>query len=94
MTVLTLFVIMLEKINTNEKLKIVIVKEYQHKSTVKGLHVYREIWNPVEGEVLDTRMEPENPTDKYAVCIEKMEMLWDTCLRENTVASAKRFSFF
>ena len=44
MTVLTFFVIMLEKVNTNEKLKIVIVKEYQHKSTVKGFHVYKEIW--------------------------------------------------
>lgn len=64
MTVLTFFVIMLEKINTNEKLKIVIVKEYQHKSTVKGFHVYKEIWNPVEGEVLETRMELKNPTDK------------------------------
>ena len=57
---------MLEKINTNEKLKIVIVKEYQHKSTVKGFHVYKGIWNPVEGEVLDTTMEPENPNDRYA----------------------------
>ena len=47
------------------------MKEYQHKSTVKGFHQYKEIWNPVEGEVLDTRTEPENPTDKYAVCIEK-----------------------
>ena len=28
------------EINTNEKLKIIIVKEYQHKSTVKGCHVY------------------------------------------------------
>ena len=70
MTVLTFF-IMLEKINTNEKLKIVIAKEYPHKSTVKGFHVYKEIWNPVEGEVLETRMEPENPTHKYPVCIEK-----------------------
>ena len=69
MTVLTFFVIMLKKINTNEKLKVVIVKEYQHKSTVKGFHVYKEIWNPVEGEV--TRLESENPTDKYAVCIGK-----------------------
>ena len=76
MTVLTFFVIMLEKINANEKLKIVIVKEYQHKSTVKGFHVYKEIWNPVEGEVLDTIMEPENPRDKYAVCIEKK---WKCC---------------
>ena len=94
MTVLTFFVIMLEKVNTNEKLNIVIVEEYQYKSTVKGFHVYKEIWNPVEGEVLDTRMESENPTDNYAACIEKMEMLWNTCLRESRVASAKRFSFF
>ena len=69
MTALTFFVIMLKKINTNEKLKIVIVKEYQHKSTVTGFHVYKEIWNPVEGEV--TRLESENPTDKCAVCIGK-----------------------
>ena len=51
MTVLTFFVIMLDKINTNEKLKIevkVIVKEYQHKSTVKGFHAYKEIQNPVK----------------------------------------------
>ena len=71
MTVLTFFITMLEKINTNEKLRIVIAKEYQHKSTVKGFHVYKEIWNPVDGGVLDTRMEPENPTDKFAVCIEE-----------------------
>ena len=71
MTVLTFFVIMLEKINTNKKLKIVLVKEYQHKFTVKGFHVYKEIWNLVEGGVLNTRMEPQNPKDKYAVCIEK-----------------------
>ena len=50
MTVLTFFITMLEKINTNEKLRIVIAKEYQHKSTVKGFHVYKEIWNPVMGE--------------------------------------------
>ena len=50
MTVLTFFVIMLEKSNTNEKLKVVIVKEYQHKSTAKGFHVYKEIWNPVKGK--------------------------------------------
>ena len=92
MTVLTFFVIMLEKINTNEKLKIVIVKEYQHKSTVKGFHVYKEIWNLVEGEVLDTRTEPENPTDKYAVCIEKNVV--GHLPKGSTVASAKRFSFF
>ena len=61
---------MLEKIDANKVLAIVVVQQYQHNSTVKGLYVYREIWNPLKGEVLDTRMEPENPTDKYPVCVE------------------------
>ena len=46
------------------------MKEHQHNSKVKAFHVYKEIWNPVKREVLDTRMEPENPTDKYSVCVE------------------------
>ena len=35
------------------------------------MYIYKEIWNPVDGEVLDTRMELENPADKFAICIEK-----------------------
>ena len=61
---------MLEKIDTSEELAIVVVKEHQYSSILKGFHVYKEIWNPVKGEVLDTRMEPGNPTDQYAVCVE------------------------
>ena len=60
---------MLEKIDTSEGLTIVVVKWYQHNSTVKGFHFYKKICNSIKGEVLDARMEPENPTDKYAVCI-------------------------
>ena len=52
----------------NEKLTVVIVKEYRCESMVKGFHVYKEIWKPVEGEILYT-MQPENPKDKYAVCV-------------------------
>ena len=46
------------------------------------------------GGVLDTRMEPENPTDKYAVCIEKNGNVVGHLSKGNTVASVKRFSFF
>ena len=61
---------MSEKIDTSEELAIVVMKEYQHNPTVRGFYVYKEIWNPVKGEVLDTIMEPENPTNRYAVCVE------------------------
>ena len=59
-----------KNINTSQELEILVVKECQHNSLVKGFHVYKEIRNPVQGEVLDTRMEPENPTNKYTVCVE------------------------
>lgn len=61
---------MLKKIDTREELAIVVVKQCQHSSTVKGSNVYKEIWNPVKAEVLDPRMEPKNPTNKCAVCVE------------------------
>ena len=63
-------VAMLEKIDASEELAISVGKEYQHNSTVKGFHIYKEIWNPVKGAVLDTRLEPKNLTDKYTVCVE------------------------
>ena len=29
------------------------------------------VWTPISNKVLQTRREPENPTDKYAVCVLK-----------------------
>ena len=33
--------------------------------------MYKRMWTPISNEVLQTRREPENPTDKYAVCVLK-----------------------
>ena len=33
--------------------------------------MYTRVWTPIFNEVLQTRGEPENPTDKYAVCVLK-----------------------
>ena len=38
---------------------------------VKGYQVYKRVWTPISNEVLQTRREPENPTDKYAVYVLK-----------------------
>ena len=39
------------------------------KSTVMGFHVDRNKWEPVIGEILNMRMEPQNEVDKYAIAV-------------------------
>ena len=40
-------------------------------SYVKGYHVYKTLWNPLIREFLSCEREPDNPMDKYAVCVKK-----------------------
>ena len=53
------------------ELPINVTKDWEVTSYVKGNHVYKRVCTPVSNEVLQTRREPENPTDKYAVCLLK-----------------------
>ena len=53
------------------ELLIVVPKNWEVASYVKGYHEYKRVWTPISNEVLQTRMEPENPTDKYTVCVLK-----------------------
>ena len=41
------------------------------KSNVRGVHAYKDIWGPREGEVLLLKREPENTEDKFAVAVIK-----------------------
>ena len=45
--------------------------ESQIDTYVKGHLVYKDLWNTEIGESLDAEIEPNNPVDKYAVCIRK-----------------------
>ena len=53
-----------------DDLILVIVKASAEIDTyVKGYHVYKNIWKPTVNEELETKMEPDNVMDKYAVCV-------------------------
>ena len=43
----------------------------QNETHITGHHVYMEIWTSKQNEYLNVRSEPENPLDKYAVCVLK-----------------------
>ena len=45
---------------------VIVLKEFEINTCVKGHHVYRHIWPPEIGENLDAQIEPNNPAEKYA----------------------------
>ena len=54
-----------------ENLSILLVKEYDLKTHIKGYHAYMTKWTPKNGEIFKSQPEPENEYDKYAVAVER-----------------------
>ena len=44
---------------------------YKKEFSICGLHIYEEVWSLVEGEILDTVRECDNPYNKYSVAVLK-----------------------
>ena len=57
---------------------------------VRGYPAYITIWEPKDGEFLETRLEPENELDKYAVEAIKKSVAVGQLAKGKT----GRFSFF
>ena len=52
-----------------------LLKEYELNSHIKGYHAYMMKWNPTLGEFLKARLEPDNEFDKFAVAIKKCDVV-------------------
>ena len=50
---------------------LVIIKEFETESVIKGYHAYMNDWAPILGENLSTYPEPENEIDRYAAAVTK-----------------------
>ena len=59
------------KLSSSYEMPLVIIKEFETESVIKGYHAYMNDWTPILGENLSTRPEPENEIDKYAVAVTK-----------------------
>ena len=53
--------------NNGESLQIIISTEFSVHASVMGFRVYRNIWPLKIAAILETRIEPENKEDKYAL---------------------------
>ena len=48
-----------------------IMEEMRRESCIRGNHIYKEIWDPTIGEVVQCEREPRNSVDQYSVAITK-----------------------
>ena len=63
-------------LSIEEDLSILLVKECDLKTHIKGYHAYMMKWTPKNGEILKARPEPENEYDKYVAAVEICGVLY------------------
>ena len=76
------------------ELPIVITNNWSIASYVKGCHVYQSLWKPILNEILTSKRQPENPVDKYAVCVLKDAEVVGHLTKGCNGRFAKTVSFF
>ena len=83
-----------KNISLSYEISLVIVREFKCESMIKGYHAYMNDWTPVLGESLQTRPEPENEIDKYAVAVTKDEKVIGHLKKGKTGRYAKTIFYF
>ena len=75
-------------------LSILLVKEYDLKTHIKGYHAYMTKWTPKNGEIPKAQPEPENEYDKYTVAVERCGDVAGHLSKEGLHVSPKAFHIF
>lgn len=83
-----------KKISLSYEIPLSVVRQFKCESMVKGYHAYMNEWTPVIGESLQTRPEPENEIDKYAVAVTKDDKVIGHLKKGKTGRYAKTIFYF
>ena len=81
-------------LSKEEDLSILLVKEYDLNTHIKGYHAYMTKWTPKNGEILKARPEPEKDYDKYAVAVERCGDVVGHLSKGTSARFAKTVSYF
>ena len=77
-----------------EELPIILLKEYELNSYIKGYHVYMMKWNPTPGEFLKCQLELEFEFGKFAIAVEKCNVVVEYLSKGKLLDLRKLFHFF
>ena len=81
-------------LSIEEDLSILLVKEYNLKTHIRGYHACMTKWTPKNGEILKARPEPENEYAKYAVTVERCGDVVGHLSKGRSARFAKTVSYF
>ena len=82
------------KLSSSYEMPLVINKEFETESVIKGYHAYMNDCTPILGENLSIRPEPENKIDKYAVAVTKNARVIGHLKKGKTGRYAKTVFYF
>ena len=75
-------------------MKVTVTRNFEMVSYVKGYHVYKTLWSSLIGEFLSCEREPDNPMDKYAICVKKENKIVGHFPLENLINLRKQYFIF
>lgn len=58
-----------EKVCSQDELTIVVITTMDFKTFFQAYSVYKDTWIPKEGKQIEVFMEPDNPIDKFTICV-------------------------
>ena len=82
------------KLSSSYEMTLVIIKEFETESVIKGYHPCMNDWTPIIVENLSTRSEPENEIDRYAVAVTKEPRVIGHLKKGKTGRYAKTVFYF
>ena len=83
-----------EVIRLQDELPIVLITTLDLETFIKGHHVYKNIWTAKQGEQLDVLKEPDNPMDKFAVCVKINEKIMGHLKKSKSGRFTKTIFYF
>ena len=82
------------KVSLEDELPVILLREYEFESHVKGYHFYNNSWEPAIGERFKARCEPENEYEKFAVAVESSGKVVGIYRKANLVDLPRQFHSF
>ena len=82
------------KLSSSYEMPLVIIKEFETESVIKGYHACMNDWTPIIVENLSTRSEPENEIDRYAAAVTKEPRVIGHLKKGKTGRYAKTVFYF
>ena len=81
-------------LSIEEDLSMLLVKEYDLKTHIKGYYPYMTKWTPKNGAILKVRTQPEKEYEKYAVAVETCGDVVGHLSKGRSARFAKTVSYF